>query len=117
MSRSFLVILLLLLASEANAFCSVPFFRTPKGEVGEGTMTVTTGQECRFGTTSLNSESLSFTQRPRNGTVTSPAGGVIVYKSKAGFVGEDSFAFTRVAYNEFREKITERARLTVRVTP
>ena len=117
MSRALLVIVFMLLAGEANAFCSVPFFRTPKGEVGEGTMTVTTGQECRLGATPLNSDTLSFTQRPRNGTVTIVAAGVIVYKSKPGFVGEDSFAFTRSGYNDFRDKITERARVTVRVSP
>jgi hypothetical protein len=117
MSRALFVIVLMLLGGEANAFCSVPFFRTPKGEIGEGTMTVTTGQDCRFGTTPLNSDSLSFTQRPRNGTVTIAAAGVIVYKSKPGFIGEDSFAFTRSGYDDFREKITQRARVTVRVSP
>jgi hypothetical protein len=117
MSRALLIFFLLLLGSEANAYCSVPFFLMPEGQVGQSTMTVTTGQDCRFGTTSPHSDSISFTQRPRNGTVTAVASGVIVYKSKAGFVGDDSFAFTRIAYDEFRTKITQRGRIIVKVIP
>ena len=113
----FAVGLLLSLGGEAAAFCRVPVFQTPKDAIGQGTMTTTTGRDCRMGANPLNSDSISFTQPPRNDTVTIPAAGVVVYKSKPGFVGEDSFAFTRSGYDDFKTRVVQRIRVAVTVVP
>lgn len=80
-------------------------------------MTTTSDQECRIGTYPLNSESFSFTQRPRHGSVSVVASGLIAYKSRPGFVGEDSFAYTHAGYDDFRTRVVRRGRVTVKVTP
>lgn len=110
-------VILFIGSAEAFAVCRLPFFRTPNGGTGEGTMTVSSGEQCKFGTYPLNSDSISFSQRPRNGTVTIPSAGIIVYQSRKGFVGEDSFSYTHSGYDDFRTKVVRRARVTVTVTP
>lgn len=107
----------LLLGSEASAYCRVPTFHMPNGGLGEGRMETTSAQDCRIGTFPLNSESFSFTQRPRNGTVRVVASGLIAYKSRSGFSGEDSFSYTHTGYDDFRVKVVRRGRVTVTVTP
>ena len=102
-------VVLILLGGEALA-CRIPFFRTlDNGDVGSGTMTAVSGKPCKMVSGPLDWDSITFDQRPRNGTVSVTGNGIMVYTSKAGFVGADHFAFTRRGYDDFRVQVLRRA--------
>jgi hypothetical protein len=55
-------------------------------------------------------------QRARNGTVTVDGGNRIIYRSRAGYVGSDSFTYARSGENTVGTAVTRTVRISVTVT-
>jgi hypothetical protein len=111
-------LLLMLLATEATARCSVPYIRTLNNQTVDGRMTVTSGDSCsiRLRRSGGPTYSASIVQRPSNGTATVDGQNRIVYRSRAGFVGRDAFTYARHGESMRGSPVTRTVRIAVTVT-
>ena len=82
-------------AAEVSARCSVPRFQFFGNQTVDAYMTVSSGDPCsiRLRTSSGPNHSTEIVQRPSNGGVTTGAPHRVVYRSRAGYVGPDTFTF------------------------
>jgi hypothetical protein len=90
-------VILLALGVEATAHCSVPHISTLNNQTVDGSMTVTSGTPCyiRLRNSLGPTYSAEILQRPSNGTANVDGQNRIVYRSRAGFVGNDAFTYAR----------------------
>ena len=111
---------LLLLASSAGAVarCSVPLIRMFEGQTVDGHMLVSSGASCTI--THRYSAGPMFgaeiVQRPSNGTIKIEGTNRIIYRSKTGFVGEDTFTFATRGQTARGKSVVRTARVAVTVT-
>jgi hypothetical protein len=82
-------------AFEASA-CHVPFIRAVNNGTAHGTMTVSSGKPCtiRFRSSGPMFH-VNIVQAPRHGTVRTAEVASVIYQSRSGFVGDDTFSYAR----------------------
>jgi len=102
-------------ASAGN--CRVPSIRTLENQTVQGHMFARTGKRCSI--ILNNSRGPVFGARvlssPGHGTV-AVEGHRIVYRSTAGFVGEDHFAYERQGASALNKPVTKGVEVTVHVS-
>jgi len=111
-------LLSLAFAVEASARCSVPYIRTFNDQTVDGRMTVSSGDRCsiRLRHSSGPTFSAEIVQRPSNGTVVIEAPHRIIYRSRAGYVGNDTFTYARRGLSTNNAPVVRTVRISVRVT-
>lgn len=84
-------------APSVASACSVPIIRTFDNQVSRGTMTVRSGRPCAIHLRSSSGPmfSVNVVQRPGHGSVRAGGLASVVYQSRAGFVGRDTFTYAR----------------------
>ena len=105
--------------AEAGARCSVPLIRTFDNQSADGRMTVSSGAPCSIKLKySLGpTYGAHIVQRASNGTVAVDGSNRIVYRSRAGYVGSDSFTYARTGESRVGEAVARTVRISVTVTP
>ena len=95
-------LMLFALSAEVATRCSVPLIRTFNNQTVDGRMTVTSGDPCaiRLRYSGGPTYSAEIVERPSNGTATVDGSNRIVYRSWAGFVGNDAFTYARRGLRE-----------------
>ena len=96
--------------------CDVPYISTPYGVTVDGSMTVRSVKRCSIITRSVGPTfDVRILQRPSNGTV-STSGYRIIYVSKPGYVGRDSFTYERHGQYQSGKAGVRTVRVAVTVT-
>jgi hypothetical protein len=105
--------------AEASARCSVPRISTFNNQTVDGNMTVSSGAPCRIvlKRSSGPTYGAHIVQRASNGTVTVDGSNRIVYRSRAGYVGSDSFTYARTGETRVGNAATRTVRIRVNVVP
>jgi hypothetical protein len=105
--------------AEATAKCSVPRIGTLRDQTVDGYMTVESGKRCSIKMIGSAGPTYSaeIVQRPSNGTVTVDGRNRIVYRSRAGFTGSDTFTYARQGLSPRGVPATRTVRIAVTVTP
>ena len=82
---------------EAAARCSVPRITTFENQTVDGRMQADSGKPCRirFRSSSGPMFSVEIVQRPANGTARIGEGNSVIYTSRPGYVGSDTFTYAR----------------------
>ncbi|MGJ4941316.1 hypothetical protein ACQR1W_12150 [Bradyrhizobium sp. HKCCYLS1011] len=111
-------VLLAALGSQASAaVCVVPKYRTLANQTVQGNMFVASGKRC--GVVSLITAGPTFgprvLQQPAHGRV-SIEGRRVVYISRPGYVGEDSFVFARDGLDTLNKPRTNTIEMHVQVS-
>jgi hypothetical protein len=112
-------LLVLALSAEAAARCSVPLIRALNNQTVDGHMTVNSGAPCaiRLRYSAGPTFSAEIVQRPSNGAVTVEGSNRIVYRSRASFVGNDTFTYARRGESTGGSPVRRTVRISVTVTP
>jgi Big-like domain-containing protein len=110
---------LLACCAEASARCSVPRIHTFNNQAVDGHMTVNSGARCsiKLKHSAGPTYGAHIVQRASNGTVTVDGRNRIVYRSRAGYVGSDSFTYARTGESRGGDAVTRTVRVDVTVTP
>jgi Big-like domain-containing protein len=105
--------------AEASARCSVPRIHTLNNQTVDGQMTVSSGARCsiKLKHSSGPTYGAHIVQRASNGTVTVDGSNRVVYRSRAGYVGSDSFTYARTGESRVGNASTRTVRISVTVTP
>jgi len=100
----------------AASGCSVPFIRTFDNQTVQGTMYAVSGRRCSI--ILLRSRGPIYTTRvvaqPKNGRV-AVSGNRIVYMSRTGYSGDDSFTYARQGMDTINRPITRTVEVNVKV--
>jgi hypothetical protein len=114
-----LAVLLTVCSVEASARCSVPRIRTLNNQTVDGHMTVSSGARCsiKLKHSSGPTYGAHIVQRASNGTVTVDGSNRVVYRSRAGYVGSDSFTYARTGESRVGNAATRTVQISVTVTP
>jgi len=104
--------------ADASARCSVPSIQTFNNQTVDGRLTVSSGDRCaiRLRHSFGPIHSAEIVQRPSNGTVVVEAPHRIVYRSRPGYVGNDSFTYARRGLDMRNNPVVRTVRISVRVT-
>src|SRR5262245_23826900 len=98
--------------------CSVPGFRTFANQTVDGIMTARSGKPCTIHFRSSGpTYGAAIVQRPSNGSVRVGEVNSIIYTSKPGFIGRDSFIYARQGSTSKTNPRARTVRITVTVTP
>ena len=110
---------LVIFGVEAALACSVPYIRTFNNQTVDGHMTARSGRPCsiRMTNSAGPTSGASIVQRPSGGTVAIGSGNRIIYPSRPGFVGSDSFTYARHGLDRYNSPVTRTIRVAVRGTP
>jgi hypothetical protein len=112
------VLLLLASSAAAAASCSVPRFRTSVNQTVDGFMAADSGKPCGVHFHSAGPRfSVAILQRPSHGTLQIGAVGSVIYRSRAGYSGGDSFAFERRGLTTLGAPAVTTTRIAVTVSP
>ena len=119
MIRSLAIVCLWLLATLSPALarsCMVPNIRTLDNQTVSGFMYATSGKRCSIVVNRSHGpmHSARLVSSPSNGSV-SVSGGRVVYTSRAGYVGDDRFVYSRQGLNALHQPITRTVEVTVKV--
>jgi Bacterial Ig domain len=119
--RTIALVCLVLIAccAQASARCSVPRISTFNNQAVDGHMTVNSGARCAIKVKHSSGPTYGahIVQRASNGTVTVDDRNRIVYRSRAGYVGSDSFTYARTGESKVGNAVTRTVRISVTVTP
>ena len=104
---------------EATARCSMPTVRTLENQTVDGRMWADSGKPCRirFISSSGPMFSIEIVQRPTNGTLQLAENHNLIYTSRRGFVGSDSFIYARRGESRGGAPVTRTVRVAVTVSP
>jgi hypothetical protein len=120
MNKIFVAVCLLLtmVGSASARNCTVPGFRTLDNQTVDGYMTVRTGKRCfiRMNRSPGPIFSAHIVARPAHGTLGVTSNNRIVYQSRRGYVGSDSFIYARRGLDTRNNPITRTMRIDVTVT-
>jgi hypothetical protein len=112
------VLLLLAFSAEAAANCSVPRFRTMVNQTVDGFMAADSGKPCGVHFHAAGPRfSVAILQRPSHGTVQIGGVGSVIYRSKSGYAGSDSFTFERRGLTTLGAPAVTTTRMAVTVSP
>jgi len=111
-------LVLMAFSAEASARCSVPRIATFENQTVDGHMTVSSGSPCSIKLKHSRGPTYGahIVQRASNGSVTVDGRNRIVYRSRAGYVGSDSFAYARTGESRGGNAVTRSVRIQVNVT-
>jgi hypothetical protein len=111
-------LILIALAVDASARCSVPYIRTFNNQTVDGRMTVSSGDRCsiKLKRSTGPTFSVDIVQRPAHGTVVIEAPHRVIYRSRAGYVGSDAFTYARRGLDINNNKSVRTVRVSVSVT-
>jgi hypothetical protein len=111
-------LLLISCSAEASAGCTVPLIRTLENQTVDGLMFVSSGAPCSIHLKSSSGpiSGAHIVQSASNGTVTVDGRNRIVYRSRAGYVGSDSFTYARTGESKLGNAVTRTVRVSVTVT-
>jgi hypothetical protein len=117
-SLGLVCIIILALGAEASARCSVPYIREFNNQTVDGRMTVSSGDRCsiRLRNSTGPTFSAEIVQRPSNGTVIVEAPHRFIYRSRPGYVGNDTFTYARQGLDTRNNKAVRTVRVQVTVT-
>ena len=109
----------LVLSGEPSMACSVPIIPTFAGHTVTGSMTVKSGRPCSVALRSSRGpmHTASIVERPASGSISVGMANRIVYRSRPGFVGSDSFTYSRQGQDTQGRAVVRNVRMQVRVTP
>jgi hypothetical protein len=112
-------LLLAACSAEAGARCSVPYIQTFENQTVQGRMMADSGKPCRvrFGHSSGPTNSTDIVQRPANGTLRAGEVQALIYTSRPGFVGQDTFVYARRGLTKAGVPTVRTVRVSVTVTP
>ena len=112
-------LIFLFLTSSQAAACSVPFIRTLDNQTVNGTMRARTGKPCSILLARTAGAMLSahVVERPAYGSVSIGAGNRVVYTSRPGYTGRDTFTYARSGQNLQNQKVVRTVRIAVIVRP
>jgi hypothetical protein len=104
--------------AEASARCSGLRFATFNNQTVDSHITVNSGAACaiRMRHSMGPTYGAHVVQRPTNGTVVIDGSNRIIYRSRAGYVGSDSFTYARTGENMVGNAVTRTIRIRVTVT-
>jgi hypothetical protein len=104
--------------AEASARCSVPRIHTFNNQSVDGRMTVNSGARCSIKLKHSGGPTYGahIVQRAASGTVTVDGSNRIVYRSRTGYVGSDSFTYARTGESRVGDAVTRTVRIHVNVT-
>lgn len=106
------------MAAEPALACWVPWVRTYHNQTVDNTMSVQSGKRCSIVFRSSGpTESHSIAQAPKNGTLSVGSIGRLTYRSRPGFVGNDSFVYVRRGRDMQNNPSVRTVRIAVTVTP
>jgi len=109
--------ILLVLSSESALAC-MPFVRWVNHQTVDGYMTVKSGKPCHVDFRSAGpTEQTQVIVRPSNGSVVVGSIGRLTYRSRAGFVGSDTFTYARRGLDARNNPMDATIRVSVTVTP
>jgi hypothetical protein len=113
------VLMLFGVGLESALACSVPRIRTLDNQTVSGHMAAVSGKPCRIRFTSSSSamSGADIVQRPSNGTVRVGGRDGIIYTSRAGLVGGDSFTYARRGVSRGNQPVTRTVNVAVTVRP
>jgi len=98
--------------------CWVPWIRTIPGMTMDNSMTVKSGKSCSINFRSAGpTDRHTIAQRPKNGSLQVGDVGRITYRSRAGYVGNDSFVYVRSGRDMSNNRGDRTVRIAVTVTP
>jgi hypothetical protein len=112
-------VLLVAVATQSASACSVPRICTLGNQTVDGFMTTRSGKPCGIvlkrspGPT----HSADIVAQPSNGSVHVTGKNRIVYRSRPGFVGSDTFSYARRGLDTRNNPVTRTVRIAVTVTP
>ena len=114
-----LIVLLAVCSVEASARCSVPRIHMFYDQTVDGHMTVSSGARCsiKLKRSRGPTDGAHIVRRAANGTVAVDGSNNIVYRSRAGYVGSDSFTYARTGESRGGDAVTRTVRIQVTVTP
>jgi hypothetical protein len=105
-------------AADCASACSAPRFRTVPGMTSNGYMTAQAGKPCSLHFFSAGpTTGTRIVQQPSHGTVRIGNIGHIIYKSKLGYVGPDSFSYVRSGQTATGGSSERTVQVSVTVTP
>lgn len=108
---------LLLLSGEAAQAC-MPTVRWVNDQTVDGYMTVRSGKPCHITFRSAGpTERLDIIARPSNGTLVAGSIGRLTYRSRADYVGSDTFTYARRGLDMRNNPMNAVIRVNVTVTP
>src|SRR5262245_1900089 len=112
-------LVLMAFSAEASARCSVLRIATFENQTVDGHMTVSSGLPCSIKLKHSRGPTYGahIVQRASNGSVTVDGRNRIVYRSRAGYIGSDSFAYARAGESRGGNAVTRTVRIQVNVTP
>jgi hypothetical protein len=114
------VCLVLIMVGSAQAKnCSVPLIRTLNNQTVTGYMTVKSGKRCniRMQFSRGPTHGARIVARPSHGGVHVNGGNDIIYQSRPGYIGADSFTYARSGFDTRNLRVTRTVRVEVTVTP
>lgn len=105
-------------AAEAATNCWVPYIRTLADQTVVGTMTVKIGKRCviQMRSSAGPTFGLAIVARPSHGGLRI-AGHSVVYQPSPGYIGPDTFTYTRVGLDTRNKPIKRTVRIDVTVSP
>jgi len=119
--RTIALVCLVLIAccAQASARCSVPYIRTLNNQTVDGHMTVSSGASCsiKLKRSSGPTYGAHIVERASHGSVTVDSSNRVVYRSRTGYVGTDSFTYARTGETRVGNAATRTVRVSVTVTP
>lgn len=115
----FVVVILFAWIAEASALCSVPLIREFGNQTVDGRMAVSSGDRCaiRMRSSTGPIHSVEIVQRPANGTVVIEPPHRTIYRSRPGYVGNDSFTYARRGLTTGGSPVVRTVRVNVTVVP
>ncbi len=112
-------LLLVACCTEASARCSVPYIPTFNNQTVDGAMTVSSGARCGIKLSRSRGPTYGahIVQRASHGTVSVDGSNQIVYRSRPGYVGSDSFTYARTGESTGGAAVTRTVRIRANITP
>jgi hypothetical protein len=107
------------LSCEPAVACSVPYIRTFAGHTVAGAMTVKSGKPCSIALRHSRGpmHGATIVQQSNSGAASVGSAGRIVYRSRAGYAGQDSFTYSRQGRDTQDRSVVRTVRMQVTVIP
>jgi hypothetical protein len=118
-SSGFACLILFALCIDAGAACYAPGVYTYDNQTVNRRMIVNSGSTCRlrFGRSLGPMYSVEIPQRPSHGTVQTDALHTVIYTAHRGFVGRDTFIYSRRGLTPGGTPVRRSVRVLVTVVP
>jgi hypothetical protein len=114
--KSLLFGCLLTIFAASDAYACFPGVRTFSGQTVDAQMFVAPGGKCDIYFVSPGpTEGTRIDQRPKHGTVTIGEVMRLTYRARAGYVGSDTFVYTRYGHSTRNKRVRRSVRVVVTI--